>query len=138
MSHTQSQHRLTFATEVCYSCTRQFYRSNDSFRKLEASASLENHFQCPFAMVLHFRNGWHLTLPTLRNKEWSHLQNMYTVYINISHFHLLPRIVSRSLANYTNKKIKPCKFSSMYFMCLSNFYVCLCVYVHMCVCEEEP
>ena len=77
-NHTQQQHNLTFATEVCYSCTRYFLlgtfysyktartcsephsverrlffrcRSNDNFRKLEAPDSLENHFLWPFPMV---------------------------------------------------------------------------------------
>ena len=123
MNHTQLQHRLTFATEVCYSCTQQFLisvRTCSEQHSIEHTlsftvevttasgnwkhpVSLKIIFSACFQWFLCFRNGWHLTLPTLRNKVWSHVPNIYIIYKYISDFHLLPLIVSRSLRSPITK-----------------------------------
>ena len=91
-NHTQLQHNLTFATEVCYSCTWHFllgtfysYRTVRTCNEprsverglsfaVEVTTASENwKYPLPLKIILSarfqwllcFRNGWHLTLPTL-------------------------------------------------------------------------
>ena len=91
-NHTQEQHNLTFATEVCYSCTRHillgtFYsyrtaRTCSEPRSVECRLSFavevttgSGNWKHPLPLIIifsaHFqwlpcfRNGCHLTPPTL-------------------------------------------------------------------------
>ena len=107
-NHTQLQHNFTFATEVCYSCTWHFLlgtfysyktvvtcielRSEEhrlSFAVEVTIASgnwkhplpLKIIFSSRFQWLPCFRNGLHLTPPTLRNPRTVQLMCVSCTYI---------------------------------------------------------
>ena len=114
-NHTQLQRNLTFATEVCYSCTRHFlllrfligtFYSYKTARTCIVSRSVERRlsfavevmtasgnwkhplplkiiFSARFQWLLCFRNGLHLTPPTLRNPRTVLLKCVSRIYIYI-------------------------------------------------------
>ena len=109
-NHTQLQHNLTFATEVCYSCTRHFllgtfysYKSARicieprpverrlSFAVEVTTASgnwklplpLKIIFSAHFQWLLCFRNCLHLTPPILHNPRNVLLKCMSHIFIYI-------------------------------------------------------
>ena len=120
-NHTQQQHNLTFTTEVCYSCTRHFllgtfysYRTartcseprsverRHSFTVEVTTASgnwkhplpLKRIFSARFQWLLCFRNGYHLTPPTLHHLRTEPLKCVSHTYIYICIY------VSRFSLNY--------------------------------------
>ena len=109
-NHTQKQHNHTFATEVCNSCTRHIllgtfysYRTARTCSKprsverrlsfaLEVTITSRNWkhplplkiiFSARFQWLLCFKNGWHLTPPTLRHPWTAPLKCVSRIYIYI-------------------------------------------------------
>ena len=109
-NHTQLQRNLTFATEVCYSCTRHFLlgtfysyktartcieprlvgrRLSFAVKVTTASGNwkhllpLKIIFSARFQCLLCFRNGLHLTPPTLHNPRTALLKCVSRIYIYI-------------------------------------------------------
>ena len=109
-NNTQVQCNLTFATEVCYSCTRHFLlgtfysyktaRTCIEQRLLERRLSfavevttasgnwkhplpLNIIFSVRFQWLLCFRNGLHLIPPTLHNPRTALLKFVSRIYIYI-------------------------------------------------------
>ena len=138
-NHIQLQHNLTFATEVCYSCTRHFLlgtfylyrtaRTCSEPRSVERRLSfavevttasgnwkhplpLKTTFSARFQWLLCFRNGRHLTPPTLVTPDRATkvcLTYLY-MYIRIAFSIELRLRVSRLLANYQH--VLPATFST--------------------------
>ena len=110
VNHTQEQHNLTFATEVCYSCTRHFllgtFYSYKTVRTCSEPRSVERRlsfavevttasgnwkhplslkviFSARFQWLPCFKNGSHLTPPTSRNPRTAPLKCVSRIYIYI-------------------------------------------------------
>ena len=109
-NHTQKQHNLTYAAEVCYSSTRHFllrtFYSYRTARTCSESRSVERRLSfaaevttgsgnwkhplplkiissARFQWLLCFRNGCHLTPPTLRHSRTAPLKCVSRTYIYI-------------------------------------------------------
>ena len=142
-NHTQYQHNLTFVTEVCYSCTQHFllgtfysYRTAKTCsepRSVQCRLSfavdvtttsgnwkhplpLKIIFNACFQRLLYFRNGWHLTPPTLRHPRTAPQKCVSRTYIYI-YIYMYIRIafsielrlrLSRSLRSLANKGVHFC------------------------------